>query len=501
VSTFYVLLPVGIFTQFEMNKREDFIAKPVKLNRRGQLAKYVISDWFSAALSWSLFYLFRKIYIEPQKFGYPINIELDVRFFLGLALIPFFWLLIYYVTGYYSDVFRKSRLSELWQTIGNTLLGVIILFFTLVLDDVIRTYSNYYISFATLFTFHFVLTYIPRLIITTRTTHKVHNGEIGFNTLLIGSNENAVDACLELKSQARSNGNRIIGFVNVNGKPRYMLEDHLPHMGSIDDLKTIIEENHIEEVIIAIESTEHDRINMIMNKLIDTTVLIKAIPSMYDILTGRVRMSSIMGTPLIQISHQLMPAWQENVKTAMDYCLATLALILTSPLILFLMIGVKLSSAGPIFYSHERIGRYGKPFTIYKFRSMFQNAEKNGPELSSKNDERITPFGRFMRKSRLDEIPNFFNVLKGEMSLVGPRPERKYFIDQITKINPHYVHLLKVKPGITSWGQVKYGYAENVDQMIARLKYDLIYIDNMSIFVDLKILIYTINTIFKRTGI
>ena len=218
-------------------------------------------------MSWSLFYLFRKIYIEPQKFGYPIDIELDVRFFLGLSLIPFFWLFLYYVSGYYRDVFRKSRLSELWQTIGNTFLGVIILFFTLVLDDVIRTYSNYYISFAALFTFHFVLTYIPRLIITTRTTHKVHNGEIGFNTLLIGSNEKAVDAYLDIKNQARSNGNKIIGFVNVNDKPRYMLEDHLPHMGSIDDVKTIIEENHIEEVIIAIESTEHDRINRIINKL------------------------------------------------------------------------------------------------------------------------------------------------------------------------------------------------------------------------------------------
>jgi len=222
---------------------------------------------------------------------------------------------------------------------------------------------------------------------------------------------------------------------------------------------------------------------------------------MYDILTGRVRMSSILGTPLIQISHQLMPAWQENVKTAFDYFIATLALLISAPVMLFLIAGVKLSSKGPVFYSHERIGRYGKPFTIYKFRSMYMNAEKNGPELSSRNDERITPFGRFMRKARLDEIPNFFNVLKGEMSLVGPRPERKYFIDQIIKKNPHYVHLLKVKPGITSWGQVKYGYAENVDQMVDRLKYDLIYLDNMSMFVDLKILIYTLSTILKRTGI
>ncbi|MBP1669434.1 MAG: gumD [Bacteroidetes bacterium] len=484
-----------------MEKREDGKVKSIKVNRRSQLAKYVFSDWLSAAVSWSLFYLFRKIYIEPLKFGYPIDIELDVRFFLGLSLIPFFWLFLYYLSGYYRDVFRKSRLSELWQTIGNTFLGVIILFFTLLLNDVISTYSNYYISFAALFTIHFVLTYIPRLMLTTRTTHRVHNGEIGFNTLLIGSNEKAVDAYLDIKNQAPRNGNKIIGFVNVNDKPRYMLEDHLPHMGSIDNVKAIIEENHIEEVIIAIESTEHDRINRIINKLIDTNVLIKAIPSMYDILTGRVRMSSILGTPLIQISHQLMPAWQENVKTAMDYIIASLSIIITSPLILFLMIGVKLSSKGPIFYSHERIGRYGKPFTIYKFRSMYLNAEKNGPELSSKNDDRITPFGRFMRKSRLDEIPNFFNVVKGEMSLVGPRPERKYFIDLIIKKNPHYIHLLKVKPGITSWGQVKYGYAENVDQMIDRLKYDLIYLDNMSVFVDLKILIYTILTIIKRSGI
>ncbi len=165
------------------------------------------------------------------------------------------------------------------------------------------------------------------------------------------------------------------------------------------------------------------------------------------------------------------------------------------------MAGVKLTSKGPIFYSHERIGRYGKPFIIYKFRSMYSGAEKNGPELSSRNDGRITPFGKFMRKSRLDEIPNFFNVLKGDMSLVGPRPERKYFIDQITKQAPHYLHLLKVKPGITSWGQVKYGYAENVEQMIARLKYDLIYLDNMSLYVDFKIIIYTVMTIIKRKGI
>ena len=387
------------------------------------------------------------------------------------------------------------------QTLLNTFLGVIILFFVLILDDTIQSYSNYYLSFAVLFTLHFVLTYIPRLIITTSITHKIHRRIIGFNTLMIGSNEKAVVAYKEIESQPRSSGNKFVGFINVNDNSKYKLAKYLPHLGSLDDIKKIIDQFKIKEVIIAIESSEHDKIGKIINKLIECNVIIKAIPSMYDILTGRVRMSGILGVPLIQISHQLMPAWQENIKTIFDFVLSLLALVILSPLCIFLIIGVKLSSKGPVFYSHERIGRYGKPFTIYKFRSMHVNAEMNGPELSSKNDIRITKFGRFMRKSRLDEIPNFFNVLKGEMSLVGPRPERKYFIDRITKRAPHYMHLLKVKPGITSWGQVKFGYAEDVDQMIKRLKYDMIYLDNMSLYVDIKIIIYTLLTIMRRKGV
>jgi lipopolysaccharide/colanic/teichoic acid biosynthesis glycosyltransferase len=212
-------------------------------------------------------------------------------------------------------------------------------------------------------------------------------------------------------------------------------------------------------------------------------------------------MSSILGTPLISVSHNPMPAWQQNMKSFLDHFIAAFALIITLPLSIFLAIGIKLTSKGPVFYSHERIGKYGKPFHIYKFRSMYVDAEKEGPELSSKSDERITRFGKFMRRSRFDEIPNFINVLKGDMSLVGPRPERKHYIEQIIQTAPHYLHLLKVKPGITSWGQVKFGYAENVDQMIQRLKYDLLYLDNMSLFVDFKIIIYTALTILKRKGI
>lgn len=184
----------------------------------------------------------------------------------------------------------------------------------------------------------------------------------------------------------------------------------------------------------------------------------------------------------------------------MDVGVSLVALVLLLPIYLILAIGVKLSSPGPIFYSHERIGRYGKPFMIYKFRSMYQDAEKDGPALSSQDDSRITSFGKFMRKTRMDELPQFFNVLIGDMSLVGPRPERQHFIDQIVKKAPHFNHLQKVRPGITSWGQVKFGYASNVDEMIERLKYDILYIENMSLLVDMKILIYTIKTILKASG-
>jgi exopolysaccharide biosynthesis polyprenyl glycosylphosphotransferase len=472
------------------------------MNRKLQLLKYLLSDFISAIVSWTAFYLCRKYYLDVYQVSPDVFEILSRQYTLGLFIIPFFWLFLYYISGSYKDVFRKSRLSEIWQTFGIAFIGSLFLFFVLNMGHSSYIYRlKNYSPFLNFFILHFAITYFPRLIITTITTYKVHHGEIGFNTLLIGSNTKAVDVYFEIINQKRGSGNKFVGFVNVNNNINSTLNNYIPHLGDLKNIREIITENKVEEVIIAIETSEHDMINRIINKLIDANVVIKAIPSMYDILTGRVRMSSILGTPLISVSHNLMPVWQENVKNFIDYLSSSLALIITAPISFFLMIGIRFTSKGPVIYSHERIGQYGKPFVIYKFRSMYHGAEKNGPELSSKTDDRITPIGRFMRKSRLDEIPNFINVLKGEMSLVGPRPERKHFIDQIVQQAPHYLHLLKVKPGITSWGQVKYGYAENVNQMIERLKYDLIYLDNMSLFVDFKIIIYTILTIIKRKGI
>ncbi len=470
------------------------------MNQKKQLLKYLFSDLISAGASWTLFFIFRKIFIESKKFGYRVPVEFDHAFFLGLALLPLAWLLFYFVTGYYKEVFRKSRLSELGQTIGTTFIGVLIIFFALILDDTVKSYTNYYLSFLVLFGLHFFLTYVPRVIFTTISAHRIHNRIIGFPTLLIGSGKQAEELYEGMENQPRSTGNLFVGFISVSKNDKYLMDKHITHLGTLADLQKVLLNKKVEEVIIAIESSEHELLKKIINRLEYRRITIKVIPDMYDILTGMVKMSSIIGTPLIQISHDLMPAWEENMKRVIDVVTSIFALIVLSPVYLVITLGVKFSSRGPVFYSHERIGRYGKPFTIYKFRSMIEDAEAGGPALSSHNDSRITRFGLFMRKMRLDELPQFYNVLIGDMSLVGPRPERQHFIDQIIKKAPHFNHLQKVRPGITSWGQVKFGYASNVEEMIERLKYDILYIENMSLLVDLKILIYTVKTILNASG-
>ena len=221
---------------------------------------------------------------------------------------------------------------------------------------------------------------------------------------------------------------------------------------------------------------------------------------MQDIIFGSVKVSGIFHTPLIEISPDLMPVWQQSIKRVIDIIVSLFAMILLVPIYLLTAVGVKMSSKGSILFSQERIGKEGKPFMMHKFRSMYADAESRGPQLSSDDDPRITKFGKFIRKVRLDEIPQFYTVLKGEMSIVGPRPERQFYINQIVKKAPHYRLLMKIKPGITSWGQVKFGYASNIEEMIDRLRYDILYLENMSIAMDFKILIYTVLIVLQGRG-
>lgn len=470
------------------------------MNKIKQTFKYILTDYITAMVVWICFFAYRKIYVEPLKFGYHVPVDFDKNFYLGLLVIPIYWLIIYSITGTYRNIYKKSRLKEFVQTASLTFIGVLVLFFVLILDDEVADYTNYYASFLTLATLHFFITAIPRFILTTSTKQKIKKRIIGFNTLIVGSNDKAYKLFKELESEKESVGFKFIGFVNGDINHQSELANHLPQLGKYDEVAAIVNNYKIDEVIIAIESSEHENLKRIIEELENCRADVKIIPDMYDIISGSVKMNHLFGVPLIQIKTDLMPAWQIFMKRIIDVFVSLMFMIFLSPVYLITAILVKFSSPGPVFFRQSRIGFHGLEFKIIKFRSMYVGAENAGPQLSSQNDNRITPFGRFMRKTRLDEIPQFYNVLIGDMSLVGPRPERQFFIDQIMVHAPHYKHLHKVRPGITSWGQVKYGYAENVEQMLERLKYDIIYIENMSLAVDFKILFFTIATVIQGRG-
>lgn len=470
------------------------------MNKRAQVARYVAADVFAAAVAWTLFYLFRKVYMEPAKFHYRVPVQFDSNYWVGLVLIPIFWVGLYVVIGGYTDILRRFRIKELGQVLLISFIGTLVIFFVLLLDDTVANFRYYYRSFGVLFGLHFTLNFILRFMLTSRTVRRVHDREIGFNTLLVGGNERAVAIHQEIEGMPKSPGNRFVGFVSVNGGDQQLTGVGLKRLGKWNELRPLIAEHGVEEAIIAVESGEHEHISRIINELEGTQVRIKIIPDMYDILSGSVKMTSIFGAPLIEVNPQIMPAWQFAIKRVFDIVFSLTALIVLFVPMVIIGLLVKITSRGPVFFRQERIGLNGRPFHIVKFRSMVHNAESEGPRLSHASDPRITPIGRWLRRIRMDELPQFWNVLKGDMSLVGPRPERQHFIDEITKVAPHYRHLHKVRPGITSWGQVKFGYAENVEQMLRRLKYDILYIENMSLAVDLKILAYTALIVLKGDG-
>ena len=470
------------------------------MHKNLQVLRYLIFDIIAAVVSWTLFYIYRKLYIEPIKFGYDIPVEFDSKFYLALIFIPAFWITIYYISGQYTNIYRKSRLLELGRTIMTSIAGVTVIFFLLLLNDWIPDYRKYYNLYFTLLALHFGFTYLFRLILTTRTIHRIHKRVIGFNTLVIGANEKAVRLFEDLSSQTRPAGNKIIGFLTVDEHDSYPLEKFVPNLGSYQNLQKVINDNDVEEIIIALESSEHQLLSQILTLLENRTHTVWGIPDLFDILSNTAKTNTIFGSPLLKISNGLMPVWQENVKRLLDVVVSVLSIIIFFPVFIALAIGIKMSSKGPVMYKQERIGKFGKPFMIHKLRTMVSNAETDEPLLSSSDDGRITSIGQFMRRTHLDEIPQFFNVIKGEMSLVGPRPERKFYIDQIAEVAPYVTHLQKLRPGITSWGQVKYGYASSVEQMVERLQYDMVYLKNISLYVDFKILIYTIMECVRGKG-
>ena len=454
---------------------------------------YIIADIVVAIATWLLFYFLRSVI-----YHYPFSVP--AGFYLGAFLYTVGWLSLHFLSGTYEGIYQKTTITEIFRTFMVSLVGSFALLFFFILKNPRIHNTDYYKEFFCILIPVFFLTLLVRVFFLQITKSQLKGRNIFFNVLLVGSGKNAADFFKTFTKTNEYSGYSICSFLNTNGNGAVQLPDTVKKHRDLSKLNDIIIEDNIEEVIITVEKNERVLLTKILQQLSDKDVNIKITPDAVDIISGAVQTSNVMGVPLIDVHSGLLPSWQKNIKRFIDLVFSFLALVLLLPLLIYAAIRTRLSSRGPVFYLQERIGYKGIPFTIYKFRSMIEGAEKAGPLLSSHYDPRITGWGRVMRKWRLDELPQLINIIKGEMSLVGPRPERKFYVDQIVEQYPEYKYLFKVKPGLSSWGMVKFGYASTVEEMIQRMPYDLMYVENISLLLDLRIMILTLLILLKGEG-
>ncbi len=465
------------------------------MNKTVEKILVVLTDFITINLAWIVYYYLR---VESGAFVVLSRPE----FFLPMFVIYLYWFLLFAAIGMYRPWFASSRFDELSKLFKTTFIGVFILFALIFFDDAGLKHQHHSLRFLIIIYWGVLFVFVGagRLFIRSLQRYLLIKGVGRRNTLIIGFNERSKDIARKILKHKQL-GLDVAGFIAVKPENVNKEFDGIKVLGHIDEIHSVIEKNNIREIIISLEKHEDAEMLEIISKCDTLGVTIKIVPDLYQIITGQVRTSSVYGFPLMEITPQLMTEWERKVKRLLDISVSLVILILSLPITLITAIFIKLESPGPVIFKQERVGLNGKVFNIYKFRSMVQDAEKKtGPVWAGKNDPRITKVGKFIRKVRIDEIPQMVNVLKGEMSLVGPRPERPYFVEQFAKEIPLYKRRLLVKPGITGWAQVKHKYDETIEDVKTKLKYDLFYIENMSIRMDLKILFRTIFTVLLAKG-
>lgn len=469
------------------------------MNDRKRIVRYLLLDYVSAFLAWQAFTIFR--FFTTRHTIHFSNLTEFMTFEKALwmsALIPLFWLIIYYFSGYYATPRRKTNLGDLLSTSVSSLFGVLLLFFLIVINDYPEYPSLYYEIMAGFFLIHFACTALMRFLQTGPLIQRQARGIDCIPVFVVGTGKNALRIRKEFNRYKSSFCYHLVGFIRTGQVKDQVSEGEI--CGNMEELASLLAEYQVEEIIFANDDLQPSNTRKLLDTVYSLHLPVKAYAQRQDMLDGSVSLFSLFGIPLVNLTPAPMPLWQQKFKALLDKVFSLLVMVLLSPFFLFLAIRVHLDSQGKVFYAQERLGKDGRPFRIYKFRTMYINAEPDGPLLSNIDDPRVTPYGRFMRKYRLDELPQFWNVLKGDMSLVGPRPERRHFVEQIVCKAPQYYLTQQVLPGITSWGMVKYGYANTVEKMIQRLEYDLIYLENQSLLIDLKILVFTLKPLLSGKG-
>lgn len=413
----------------------------------------------------------------------------------------FYWLLIFMFFGLYRSWYAQSRFDEFIALFKAISIGVILIFlFTIDWHHDIK--NPFPLSRVMILIYWFVLLVIvstSRMALRSFQRKLLESG-IGLRkTLIVGQGDRAKELKKKVE-QFPALGYQVIGFVNLVGAgTKQIPPDQV--LGDLNQLEDIIRKNGVEEILIALEESERAFVVDVLGQVNGLDVHLKIVPDLYDIVVGQARTNQIYGFPLIEILPELMPPWERRVKRLMDLSVSAIILVLFAPIWILVALIIKIDSKGPILYKQLRVGRNGKLFSIYKFRSMYQDAEqKTGPVWAGADDPRITRVGKFLRKLRIDEVPQFINVFKGDMSLIGPRPERPYFVEQLKKEIPFYSRRLRIRPGITGWAQIKHEYDQSLDDVRKKVQYDLFYLENMSLRMDLKIILSTLSVMLQGKG-
>ena len=464
------------------------------MNKRTQKILILLSDFVFINIAWIVYYYIR---IETGWFRVLIMPEM----YVPMLVVYLYWLIIFTFFGMYRTWFAASRFDEISTLFKTTFVGIFILFFLIFISDYLEgAESSIRILIFIYWGFLFSFVSIGRLLIRSFQRELLIKG-IGRRTaVIIGFNSKGQEVHDQIL-QHRALGLDVGAYIAVHTENVGNQYNGVKVVDTYENLLTIIDETRASEIIIALEKENHDLLVDIISKVENRGIGLKIVPDLYEILSGQARTSQLYGIPLIDIMPELMPEWEKRLKRISDVIISLIILLITLPLNILFAVAIKIDSKGPVLFRQERIGMNGREFKIYKFRSMYKDAEKHtGPVWSTKDDPRVTRVGRIIRKLRIDEIPQFFNVLKGEMSLVGPRPERPYFVEMLAQQLPYYKRRLKVRPGITGWAQVKHKYDESIEDVKVKVRYDLFYIENMSLRMDLKILARTVLVVLFGKG-